>query len=72
MDPQDMSLRELSALQEVRRQKMTDRRASVLARKARTHKLIVIGGTLASLIPSIMELDDDGIRQAVTGLFFQL
>ena len=72
MDPQDMSLRELSALQEARRQKMADKRAAVLARKARTHKLIVIGGTLASLIPSLMELDDDGIRQTVTGLFFQL
>lgn len=51
---------------------MAEKRAAVLARKARTHKLIVIGGTLASLIPSLLEQDDDEIRKLVTGLFFHL
>ncbi len=72
MDAQEMSLQELANLQERRRAKMVEKRAAVLARKARTHKLIVIGGTLASLLPSLMEQDDDEIRRQVTGLFFNL
>lgn len=72
MDAQEMSLQELADLQERRRAKMVEKRAAVLARKARTHKLIVIGGTLASLLPSLMEQDDDEIRRQVTGLFFNL
>ena len=72
MDAQEMSLQELADLQERRRAKMAEKRSAVLARKARTHKLIVIGGTLASLIPALVEMEDDDIRKSVTGLFFSL
>lgn len=71
-EEKDLSLRELHQLQEARREQMAQNRAAIRCRKERTHKLIVIGATLSSLIPGLEEMSDQELRKAVTDLFFQL
>lgn len=72
MELEDMSLPELAQLQEAHRKQMSENRETVKKRKARTHKMIVIGATLNSLIPSLEGMSDEEIRQTVTALFWKL
>ncbi len=66
MDIEDMSLKELEALQEKHRQQLEQNREKVKQRKARTHKLIVIGAEVAKMIPGYEKLDDEQLRDIVT------
>lgn len=66
------SLQALYQRQEARRAQMARNRDAVRRRKARTHKLIVIGAALNSLFPELEQMSDEEIRKTVTDLFFQL
>lgn len=63
--PEDMTLEELATFQEKHRAQMEANREKVRQRKARTHKLVVIGATVAKYKPELLTLDDDGIRITV-------
>lgn len=66
MDIEDMSLQELEALQEKHRKQMEQNREKVKQRKARTHKLIVIGAEVVRIIPGYEKLNDEQLRDIVT------
>lgn len=69
MDPEKMSLEELARLQEEHRRQMEEKREKIRQRKARTHKLVVIGATAAKYRPELFSMDDDDIRIRVSGFF---
>ncbi|MCD8125130.1 MAG: DUF3847 domain-containing protein [Lachnospiraceae bacterium] len=62
MNMEDMDLQELAECQERHRQQMAEAREKVRTRKARTHKLVVIGATVAKYYPRLIEMTDDEIR----------
>lgn len=62
MNMEDMDLQELAECQERHRQQMAEAREKVRTRKARTHKMVVMGATVAKYYPRLLELSDDGIR----------
>ncbi len=68
MNMEDMSLEELAEVQEKHRRQMEDNRNKVQERKARTHRLIVIGSTLAKYMPELTAMSDDDIRISVSNV----
>ncbi|MCD8156733.1 MAG: hypothetical protein LUD53_04710 [Clostridiales bacterium] len=49
--PEDMTLEELTAYQEKHRKQMEENREKLRQRKTRTHKMVVIGATVAKYKP---------------------
>lgn len=64
--PEDMTLEELAAYQEKHRKQMEENREKLRQRKTRTHKMVVIGATVAKYKPELMGMDDDTIRITVS------
>lgn len=68
MNIEGMSLQELEREQEKHRKQMEANREKVCRRKARTHKLIVMGATVAGQLPGYETMDDDGLQDATNRL----
>ncbi len=68
MNIEEMSLQELEQAQEKHRRQLERNREKVRLRKVRTHKLIVMGATVAGRLPGYEAMDDDGLQAATNRL----